>query len=126
MKLTNTVGWALIAVSVLAIATTSPRHHSGLFIHVPALLPFFGIPFCILFLGVQGFIAYIGDTRRALGAIGGGALFGLLVAGSYFIFSSTESLEKVGISPARYVLLQTSSFSGISLGYGTVRGWVTR
>ena len=125
MRLANTVGWALIVIAAIALSTTSTRPHGGSHILIPALLPVFGIPFCILFLAAQGVIAYLADTRRALIAMGGGILLGLFGSSYYFTFGSTEALREVGISPLRQVLLSVSCLSAVVLGMAIVRGWAT-
>ena len=126
MRVTNTVGWAIIVIAVVAMFTTAPRPHGGPYILVPALLPVFGVPFCILFLAAQGFIAYIADTRRALIAMSAGVLLGVLISGYFFAFSSTDSLREVGISPLRHVLFTVSCLSALILGMAIVRGWATK
>jgi len=75
--LKHPIGWTLIVLSVIVVfGTLRGKYGGGPLLH--QLVPFFGVPFVVMFLAVQAGICFWFRTKTGLAWIAGAFVVGLI------------------------------------------------
>ncbi len=117
------IAWLLILISVTVFGLTCPIGHGVRMVFVPSLIPWFGLWFAVVYLGLQLALGFWFRNRRMLLTIGGVSLFGIVAATVGFTFDFVDPLERYEIGMARHLMVTGACFSGVVLGVGILKRW---
>ena len=121
------VGWGLVILPGAVMFFTFPRVLTPA--PLPSLVPYFGVPFAVVFIVAQYVICgVLRNSRGALWvtlAVGGGFLLGWLgVTVGFGDFTTGAFPRRELITPARHIWCSGACLGGIALGAGLIRGRV--
>jgi len=131
------IGWVMIILSVVVVLGTTLRGRYGGDPLLHQLVPYFGIPFVVMFLAAQAWLCFWFRTKIGLAWITGAFVIGLIggsiresVWGSQTISPPNPVVERVlndrgfptsNYDWTRHKLITGVCLSGAALGFGFVR-----
>ena len=120
--MTTLVGWGMIVVSLGVMAAVFPGQLNV--VYLPDFLGSFGIPFALLYAGVQYAVAAWTKKPRALALVTAAFLVGAGLGAVGRSIDLHGFAAEHGVSYAEYILCAGACVSGLVFGFALVRGWV--
>jgi hypothetical protein len=116
------VGWGMIVVSLGLMMAAFPGRFNV--VYLPDFLGTFGIPFAVVYAGVQCALAAYTKKPRALALV----IVAFLVGAGLGVVGRAIDLHgfaaEHGVSYAEYTLCGGACVSGLVFGFALIRGWV--